>query len=128
MITKEEIGGSWNEIRGKVKKEWGQISDDDLARTEGNIDEVIGLIQQKTGQARAEIENSLRRMSEETGYRFAEATATVQQYANQAVDQAKQQLGQAQGVIKRHPAESVIVCFGTGLLLGVVIGLVSRSR
>jgi hypothetical protein len=31
-------------------------------------------------------------------------------------------------MVKRHPAESVVVSFGTGLLLGVVVGLVAKSR
>ena len=66
MLTKEEMTGTWNDIKGRVKGEWGDITDDDLQQVEGNVDRLVGLIQKKTGVARTEIENTLRTLSEGT--------------------------------------------------------------
>ena len=39
--------GKWNQVKGKVKQRWGQLTDDDLSRISGRRDEIIGLIQER---------------------------------------------------------------------------------
>jgi uncharacterized protein YjbJ (UPF0337 family) len=60
MTTKLELKGSWNEVKGKLKQKYGQLTDDDLAFSEGKEDEFLGRLQQKLGKTkedlRAEIE------------------------------------------------------------------------
>ena len=60
MATKLEVKGGWNEVKGKLKQKYGQLTDDDLAFTEGKEDEFLGRLQQKLGKTkedlRAEIE------------------------------------------------------------------------
>jgi len=57
-----EIKGRWNEMKGKVKQHWGNLTDDDLQYTEGKEDELIGRIQKKTGSTREEVVNYLRNL------------------------------------------------------------------
>jgi uncharacterized protein YjbJ (UPF0337 family) len=135
MITKEELAGTWNEIKGHVKQEWGSISDDDFKQVEGSVDRLVGMIQKKTGQARTEIEKTLRSFSQESASMLGGASQTVQDaakavqdYASQASEMAHERLGQAQDLVRKRPAESLVVSFGTGLLLGIVVGLVVRSK
>jgi len=49
------IKGNWNQLKGKIKQKYGNLTDDDLTFREGQEDELIGRIQKKTGQARDEI-------------------------------------------------------------------------
>ena len=60
MATKLEVKGGWNEVKGKLKQKYGQLTDDDLAFSEGKEDELLGRLQQKLGKTkedlRAEIE------------------------------------------------------------------------
>ncbi|MGE5795286.1 MAG: CsbD family protein [Ignavibacteria bacterium] len=49
------IKGNWNELKGRLKQRWGELTDDDLKYEEGKDDELIGRIQKRTGQAREEI-------------------------------------------------------------------------
>ena len=135
MLTKEELSGSWNDIKGRVKQEWGDISDNELKQVEGNVDRLVGLVQRKTGAARAEIEKTLKSWSENSASYMEGASQavkgaaqTAQDYAGQARDMATDQYGRAQDMVRHRPAESVVVAFGTGLLLGVVVGLVCRSK
>ena len=50
-----QIKGSWNETKGKIKKAYGDLTDDDLVREEGKDDVMLGRIQKKTGKSRDEL-------------------------------------------------------------------------
>ena len=51
-MDSDRIKGKWNQIKGDVKRKWGQITDDDLLQAEGNMDKLVGTIQQRTGEQR----------------------------------------------------------------------------
>lgn len=59
-MTKLNLKGQWNEVKGKLKQKYGQLTDDDLAFSDGKDDELLGRLQQRLGQTkeaiRAEIE------------------------------------------------------------------------
>src|SRR3954466_16268735 len=55
-INTQELQGQWNQLRGKVKEKWGQLTDDDLNVSGGNFDQLIGTNQQRTGEGRESIE------------------------------------------------------------------------
>ena len=50
-----KIRGTWNELKGKVKQAYGDLTDDDLVREEGKDDEMLGKLQQKTGKSRDQL-------------------------------------------------------------------------
>ena len=54
-MDKLEIKGGWNELKGKIKKAYGDLTDDDLVREEGKDDEMLGKLQKKTGKSRDEL-------------------------------------------------------------------------
>lgn len=54
-MDKLEWQGKWNEIKGKVKQAYGDLTDDDLKHEEGKDDELLGRLQQKTGKGRDEL-------------------------------------------------------------------------
>jgi uncharacterized protein YjbJ (UPF0337 family)/gas vesicle protein len=53
------LQGRWNEIKGKAKTQWGNLTDDDLTRIEGDYDQLVGLIQQKYGYSRSRAEQEV---------------------------------------------------------------------
>lgn len=55
--TTDKIRGNWNQIKGKLKQKYGELTDNDLAYAEGKEDELIGRIQTKTGKAKQEIKD-----------------------------------------------------------------------
>ena len=50
-----KLKGTWNELKGKIKQAYGDLTDDDLIREEGKDDELLGKLQQKTGKGRDEL-------------------------------------------------------------------------
>lgn len=54
-MDKLELKGKWNEIKGKVKQAYGDLTEDDLVHEEGKDDELLGKLQQKTGKTRDEV-------------------------------------------------------------------------
>jgi uncharacterized protein YjbJ (UPF0337 family) len=54
-MDKLQIKGSWNEMKGKIKQAYGDLTDDDLIREEGKDDEMLGKLQKKTGKSRDEL-------------------------------------------------------------------------
>jgi uncharacterized protein YjbJ (UPF0337 family) len=54
---KLKLNGTWNEIKGKIKQEYGDLTDDDLTYTEGQDDELLGKLQKKTGKAKEDIKS-----------------------------------------------------------------------
>jgi len=139
MSTQEKMVGNWNQIKGKVKQRWGQLTDDELAEVEGNIDQLVGLVQQKTGEARQQIERFILKLNEDAGGAFTQATEAARQYADQATDALRGAADQirergmegyeeAQRIVRSRPAETVAVAFGAGLVVGLIVGMVASSR
>lgn len=58
-MTKLEIKGSWNEMKGKLKQKYGQLTDDDLAFADGKDDELLGRLQKKLGRTKEEIRDEI---------------------------------------------------------------------
>lgn len=54
-MDKLEIKGNWNELKGKIKSAYGNLTDDDLKYEEGHEDQLLGKIEQKTGKTRDEV-------------------------------------------------------------------------
>lgn len=57
IMDKLRFKGNWNELKGRAKQEWADLTDDDLMYVEGKEDELLGRIQQKTGKTRDEVRN-----------------------------------------------------------------------
>jgi uncharacterized protein YjbJ (UPF0337 family) len=139
MVNAQVLQGQWNQVRGELKKKWGQLTDDDLRFNNGNIDQLVGKIQQRTGEAREAIEQFLGEAAAQGASAVAQAAGQVGQYARYAGDQVREgynrisdQFGRgydySQDVIRENPGRSLATAFGVGILLGVVVGMALRSR
>lgn len=50
------IKAKWNQLRGKAKEKWGDLTDDDLDKVEGQFDQLVSVIQEKYELTRAKAE------------------------------------------------------------------------
>lgn len=59
------LKGKWKQIRGEAKKWWGDLTDDDLDRIEGERDKLVGTVQERYGYTRDRAEAEVdRRLTE----------------------------------------------------------------
>jgi uncharacterized protein YjbJ (UPF0337 family) len=61
-MTKLQLKGSWNEVTGRLKQKYAELTDDDLAFAEGKDDELLGRLQQKLGRTKEEIREEIARI------------------------------------------------------------------
>lgn len=54
-MDKLDLQGKWTELKGKIKQEYADWTDDDLKYDEGKDEELLGRLQQKLGKAREEV-------------------------------------------------------------------------
>lgn len=57
--TKMKWEGRWNQLKGKAKQTWGDLTEDDLDVAEGDYDEFVGRIKERTGETVDEIDEKL---------------------------------------------------------------------
>jgi uncharacterized protein YjbJ (UPF0337 family) len=55
MSTKLNLKGNWNEMKGKLKQKYGQLTDDDLVFADGKEDELLGRLQKRLGKTKEEV-------------------------------------------------------------------------
>lgn len=55
----DQIEGKWKQYKGKAKAKWGELTDDELDRIEGRREELVGLVQERYGQAREAAEKEV---------------------------------------------------------------------
>jgi uncharacterized protein YjbJ (UPF0337 family) len=56
----DRIQGNWKQAKGKVKEQWGKLTDDDLDRIAGKRDQLLGKIQNSYGIGKDEAEKQLK--------------------------------------------------------------------
>jgi uncharacterized protein YjbJ (UPF0337 family) len=138
-INAQELQGQWNKLRGQVKEKWGQLTDDDLQMQGGNVDQLVGRIQQKTGEGREAIEKFLTDLTARGSSVISQAAEAVGNYSHQAGDRLREHYGQiadqardrydsAQDMVRHNPTQSVAAAFGIGLVAGLIVGIAIRAR
>jgi uncharacterized protein YjbJ (UPF0337 family) len=61
-MTKLAFKGSWNEVKGKLKQKYAQLTDDDLLFAEGKDDELLGRLQKATGETKENLRDHIAKL------------------------------------------------------------------
>ena len=59
-MNEDTIAGNWKQFKGKVKEQWGKLTDDDLDVIAGKRDQMVGRMQERYGIAKDEAEKQLK--------------------------------------------------------------------
>lgn len=138
-MNTQQAKGAWNELAGAVKEKYGQITNDDIAAANGNLQALIGTIQRKTGEARDRIEAFVTEVGSGASDYVNRVYDQASQYAATASDELRNQYDRAseyvgEGMeytkahVQRRPLESVLTAFGIGLAAGVIAAMTMSSR
>ena len=131
-IDQQTLQGNWNEIKGKLRNRWGDLSNDELESAQGNVEQLVGTIQRKTGEARDAVETYLEELTRSGASAIGRAAETVRQSAQHATRQAADAVAagysKTHDLVQHRPIESLAACFGVGLITGLAVGVLLRSR
>ncbi|WP_018127345.1 CsbD family protein [Balneola vulgaris] len=53
------IEGNWNQVKGKLKQKYSDLTDDDLTYVDGKEDELLGRLQEKLGKSKDEVKDEI---------------------------------------------------------------------
>jgi uncharacterized protein YjbJ (UPF0337 family) len=58
-MNEDIVKGKWKELKGKVRQQWGKLTNDDVERLKGSHEELVGLLQKRYGYARKEADKEV---------------------------------------------------------------------
>ena len=73
-MNQSELEGKWKDIKGEIRTRWGDLTDDELEKTKGNIQSLAGLIQEKYGTKKEQITERLGNIFKQFGSFVGETT------------------------------------------------------
>ncbi len=139
MESQQSFDGRWQDLVGLIRQTWSQLSEEELRAAAGSLQPLMELIQQRTGEARERVESRFMEwimQGQQAAQRAAAQTADSVERAGQSLDENYERLmegvrlgcRQAAEMARQRPVESALVAFGAGLVAGVVIRGLFRSR
>lgn len=67
-MNKDIVKGHWKEMKGKIKQQWGDLTDDDISKMHGSYEELEGALQKKYGYNKERIQKEIEKFVEMHGY------------------------------------------------------------
>jgi uncharacterized protein YjbJ (UPF0337 family) len=55
-MNSDRTAGQWKQIKGRIKEQWGRLTDDEIAQLEGHSEQLVGRLQERYGLQREEAE------------------------------------------------------------------------
>ena len=69
-MNKDQADGNWKQLKGKVKEQWGKLTDDDLTVVEVKRDQLVGKIQERYGYQKDQAEKELNECETKNKYHW----------------------------------------------------------
>ena len=66
-MNRDILKGQWMQLKGKIREQWGELTNDEIDQVQGNAEMLVGKIQERYGRSRDEAERELDRWLEQQG-------------------------------------------------------------
>jgi uncharacterized protein YjbJ (UPF0337 family) len=113
--SEKVIEGQWDKIKGKIKQQWGKITDDDINKINGSYDELVGVIKKLYGHSQKEIEEQLNKLI--NGFDLN----NIKQVAKNSVDAVKEKTENVLRYVEENPMKSVLIAMAVGALATIFL-------
>ena len=139
MVSREQLMGNWNGVVRSIKDKFGDFNKEELARVEGNFDQLVSLVQKKSGQTKEQVSEWISEACETAGTTYNQVANRTAQYVDAAGEvmrenydrvatEARKGVDYTSHSVSRRPLESMAIAIGAGLIAGVVLGVSMASR
>ena len=144
-MSNPKFDSEWDGFKGHVALTWDRLSDEELLRIQGNFGELVKLIVDKYGETKQSVEEKVKNLyntylakKEEIQDRSQAFVENVKQKAADFQTGAKEKIqrirdesiqpaiDKSEEYIKVHPFTAVLGALGIGVLIGGLIGVLSR--
>jgi len=61
-MTRDQVDGTWDSLKGKAKRIWGELTEDDFLKAEGSADKLFGAIEKRFGETKEQIKAKIDRL------------------------------------------------------------------
>lgn len=69
-MNSDILSGKWKQFRGEIKRQWGDLTDDELDQIEGQRDKLVGKLQERYGYSRERAEREIEQFVDDTSRRL----------------------------------------------------------
>lgn len=67
-MNSDIVKGKWHEVKGKLKQQWGKLTDDDIEKMQGSYEELSGRLQKKYGYQKDQCEKEIKSFIDKNGW------------------------------------------------------------
>lgn len=134
MVSKDKLLGNWSGLVSSLKEKFGEFTKEELTRVEGNFEQLVGLVQRKSGLSKEQISSFISDCCESAGTTYNQVANRATYYADAAGEvirdnygrisaEAKKGVDYTSQSVARRPIESLAIAVGAGILAGIVLCL-----
>ena len=139
MVSKDQLMGNWNSIVGSIKEKFGDFTKDELSRVEGNFEQLVGLVQRKSGHSKEQISAFITHTCESAGTTYNQVANRASHYVDVAEEairenydrvasEARKGLNYTAASVEKRPVESLALAVGAGVVAGIMLGISMSNR
>lgn len=128
----------YQEVKRRVYERWGIDAQSDDDADTYDVESLVASVEQKTGEAKEQIEAFVDSVKQQVAEKWAEAQASLEpkmaeadararEFATGVSDGAKEKYSQAESQVREKPFASLAIAFGVGVAAGLVLGTSRRA-
>lgn len=91
-MNQDIIKGKWTEIKGEIRKAWGNVTGDELEQTKGDLTSISGIIQQRYGAKKEEVSEKLNSIVSRFDDKLEQKKEEWKEKASEKTEQVKEEL------------------------------------
>lgn len=114
------LHGKWKQIRGGFKKQWGKLTDDDLKRIQGSLDQITGILEQRYGYSKDRAERELEHYVDD----IHQYSARLKGYGGDIQSKVHEAVSEVKGKVQRKPKRKKRSGFTAVLAIFALVGVV----
>ena len=104
-MNKDILEGKWSQLKGEAKKQWGELTNDDLERVEGQREKLEGRLQERYGYSRQQAKDEVDKFVSRMDNGMSDLRGTVENTVQEAQAKIQEQVSSAKGTVESKAEE-----------------------
>lgn len=123
METTNALYSNWKQLKGKVKKQWGELTDNDIQAINGNTDELIGRLISAYGYTKEYAQQAIEQFLSNNN--LSEQLSSIREKISEQSEEVKENIekysNEISEFIKKSPLQSIMIAGAIGILSGLLL-------